>query len=361
DEATGQGGGAGGGGVVIVYEYIKTTGSDYAEWYETKEGVEAGELVALSDEIFNYATSEGPKTIAVLDKAKYGSILLGIVSDAPSEVIGGELASVARHPRPIALAGRVPTKVSTENGPIQVGDPITSSSIAGVGMKATATGRVVGIALESFACAGATPEVGTDSSGVCSGKIMVFINPSWYTAPLAITSEQEIAISDLVIAKLTTTSLILNNLAASSILLGEKVSLDQDGKVRIDGELAVKGLIALDGDMTISGKVSAKVVAAEEFKVKEAADTEEGKSQKTAGSATLPAGASELTIETVKVEENSLIFITPTKLTPQALAVVEKIAGESFKVAVSTEATEDITFNWIIINQELSQGENQEL
>ncbi|OGH16333.1 MAG: hypothetical protein A2869_04810, partial [Candidatus Levybacteria bacterium RIFCSPHIGHO2_01_FULL_40_58] len=167
DDATGQAGGVGGAGIVIVYEYIKTTGADYAEWYETKEDVEAGDLVTPSHESFSYNTTEGLETIAVLEKARIGSALLGIVSAAPSEVIGGELAQAGRNPRPIALAGRVPLKVSIENGPIKVGDSITSSSTPGVGMKATKAGRVIGVALEPY-----------DSDGI--GKIIVFVNPSWY-------------------------------------------------------------------------------------------------------------------------------------------------------------------------------------
>ena len=37
-----------------------------------------------------------------------------------------------------------------ENGPIAAGDPLTSSSVPGVAMKATASGYVIGKALESF-------------------------------------------------------------------------------------------------------------------------------------------------------------------------------------------------------------------
>jgi hypothetical protein len=51
---------------------------------------------------------------------------------------------------PVGLSGRVPIKLSTENGPIKKGDRIMLSSIAGVGMKATTNARIVGIALEDF-------------------------------------------------------------------------------------------------------------------------------------------------------------------------------------------------------------------
>jgi len=64
--------------------------------------------------------------------------------------------------KPVSLAGRVPVKVNSEGGPIQKGDRITLSSVAGVGTKATTTGLTVGIALENF-------------SG-SSGKILVFVD-----------------------------------------------------------------------------------------------------------------------------------------------------------------------------------------
>jgi hypothetical protein len=51
---------------------------------------------------------------------------------------------------PVALSGRVPTKVSLQNGPIAVGDRITLSSIPGVGMKANPLDVAVAIALESY-------------------------------------------------------------------------------------------------------------------------------------------------------------------------------------------------------------------
>jgi hypothetical protein len=62
----------------------------------------------------------------------------------------------------------VPVKVTTENGPIKVGDLITISSVPGVGMKSTKAGGIIGKALEDFD--GAEGEV---------GKVMVFVNTSY--------------------------------------------------------------------------------------------------------------------------------------------------------------------------------------
>lgn len=135
--------------------------ADYSEDLPVKDDVEHGDLVSLSD-------SPNPKTDDrsapfLLQKSQepYDQRLMGIVSS-----FAGDTRTYGFY-QPVAMVGRVPAKVSTENGPINKGDPITSSSFAGVGMKATKQGRVIGIALESW-------------SGNGVGKIMVFVNRTWY-------------------------------------------------------------------------------------------------------------------------------------------------------------------------------------
>ena len=65
----------------------------------------------------------------------------------------------------MAAVGRVPVKVSLENGPIRVGDPLTSSSKPGVAMRATKAGKIVGYALED---------------AQQDGKILIWLQPGTY-------------------------------------------------------------------------------------------------------------------------------------------------------------------------------------
>lgn len=88
--------------------------------------------------------------------------------------------------KPVALAGRIPLKVSSINGNIKQGDPITSSDIPGVGMKATRAGQTIGKALESFDESKAIPC--SDNPQYSCGKILVFINISWFDPDVYITS-----------------------------------------------------------------------------------------------------------------------------------------------------------------------------
>lgn len=64
---------------------------------------------------------------------------------------------------PLALAGRVPCKVSAANGPIQAGDLLTVANLPGHAMRRSGQGPVLGTALQSW------------SAG--EGRIVVLIQP----------------------------------------------------------------------------------------------------------------------------------------------------------------------------------------
>ena len=130
--------------------------ADVAERFPCTDCPSKGELVSISDDL------EVSKT----DKS-YDSNLIGVVSTDPALTLSSELdedGSVA-----VALTGRVPIKVNSEGGSIIPGDPLTSSNEQGVAKKANSSGRVVGLALESFS----ESDEGKDST------IKVFVNPHY--------------------------------------------------------------------------------------------------------------------------------------------------------------------------------------
>jgi len=96
-----------------------------------------GELVALSSE----------SEFTVRPTKKTYDAIIGVTASSSASLLGGTNGSSIT----VATVGRALTKVSTENGPIAIGDYITSSSKAGIGMKAAASGMVVGRALQAFA------------------------------------------------------------------------------------------------------------------------------------------------------------------------------------------------------------------
>ena len=148
----------------IYYEgagdYMRTnaagwaTGSyDFAEMFPSTQALAAGEVVVFGTDSESVMRSSGQT---------YDQKIAGIVSTRPGFLAGeNRIGNV-----PIALAGRVPTFVSAENGAIAPGDPLTTSSLPGYAMKATEAGPIVGYAMESLA------------SG--TGSIVVFVDTSYY-------------------------------------------------------------------------------------------------------------------------------------------------------------------------------------
>ncbi len=125
------------------------TDIDLAENYPiSDETLEAGDIVSLSSTTKTYIISGETEreTIGTLVKAEASSTLplLGIVSTQPGLLLGYDIKEAPV--RPVALAGRVPTKIA---GPIAIGDEVTTSDTPGVGRKASYGESVVGIALEA--------------------------------------------------------------------------------------------------------------------------------------------------------------------------------------------------------------------
>lgn len=121
---------------------------DIAELFEPSQkndGLESGDIVVLDE--------EEEKKIKKSSHS-YSTLIVGVVSTNPNMTMGLlEDNSNEDHP-PVALLGRVPTKVTTENGPIKIGDLIVSSSKPGYGMRCEdydkCQGAVVGKATENL-------------------------------------------------------------------------------------------------------------------------------------------------------------------------------------------------------------------
>ncbi|MBX4195607.1 hypothetical protein KW796_01465 [Candidatus Parcubacteria bacterium] len=116
---------------------INTSGADLAERYTSQEPLDFGEVVSV-DPMNNHAVKK--------TSYQYQPDALGVVSTDPGFVAG----AYTEDSYPIALVGRVPVKVSTENGFIRAGDKLTAASVPGYAMKATLAGHVIGHALENL-------------------------------------------------------------------------------------------------------------------------------------------------------------------------------------------------------------------
>jgi|GEM_PF-2303833 len=130
------------------------TGSyDFAELFPSPEVLIPGDVVVFGNGAEQVKRSTGQT---------YDDRIAGVVSTRPGFLAGNYRPGDS----PIALSGRVPTRVNTENGAIAIGDPLTTSSTPGVAMKATKPGPIVGYAMQPL------------PSG--SGNLIVFIRASYY-------------------------------------------------------------------------------------------------------------------------------------------------------------------------------------
>ncbi len=143
-------------------------GADLAERYSSPDDLKPGEVVAI-----DFTDSHGVRR----STSAYQPEVLGVVSTNPGFVAG----AFTKGSFPIALVGRVPVKVSLENGPILTGDRLTAASMPGYAMKALRAGRTVGIALESLDMAKTEP-CPEDPRKSC-GVVMMFVNLSDYQGP----------------------------------------------------------------------------------------------------------------------------------------------------------------------------------
>ncbi len=126
-------------GLVAIPANTATTTNlaDFAEWIPYSGGMpQSGDILSVG----------GSSISAQLSGKSYDPTLIGVVSTTPYSVAGANDG----HSVVLALTGRVPVKVSLENGVINPGDPITSSSVPGVGMLSTRSGQIIGKALTGF-------------------------------------------------------------------------------------------------------------------------------------------------------------------------------------------------------------------
>lgn len=123
-------------------------------------------------------------------------------------------------------------------------------------------------------------------------------------------------------------STVTGSLRLQSDAMGE---LDiMNGRVKIDtrGNIVVKGSVTVD-------KVNV---------------SEESEADKSIGEAVIPAGETEIVINTTAVTSNSRIFVTAKSEILMPLSVHEKIDGTSFKVRIKQPEAQDVAFDWWVVN-----------
>ncbi|OIQ04351.1 MAG: hypothetical protein COZ86_02355 [Candidatus Moranbacteria bacterium CG_4_8_14_3_um_filter_41_13] len=258
---------------VTLFE-VDNSNADLAEIYPTNdETLLPGEVVSIDRTMIN-----GIKRSA----GAHDRDVLGIISSQPALVIGGKgdegVTGFA-----VALSGRIPVQVSTENGRVVAGDYLTSSSVPGVAMKATKAGVIIGQALQDFNYS--DDEVGlvmtfvkntffngvqlTDSSGLMTGKSILQrlvsdkIETEERADMSAIVTDQVVAGFEIITPKVMTQELAVDTIKPSLTNM-LAVQLGPDGEITF-GEPGKEPTSHIDalGNATFSGVVTAKTIRAE--------------------------------------------------------------------------------------------------
>ena len=149
--------------------------------------------------------------------------------------------------RAIALAGRIPVKVSTINGPIIAGDTITTSQIAGFGMRATEAGATLGTAMQTLIgvndehaevipCPAGTP------AGVTCAKIIIMLAVSHNTG----------------ISTASNSTVQSQSLLAAINVTADKVEVSKS--LVVNGQLSANGLV-INGPAEFNGPAIFKALA----------------------------------------------------------------------------------------------------
>ncbi|HSH31576.1 MAG TPA: hypothetical protein VK963_02805, partial [Candidatus Saccharimonadales bacterium] len=214
------------GNITAASTTITAGAADVAEEYNVTDDAQPGDIVMAQGGI-NVGKSQGT----------YQRAILGVVSTSPGLTLSlrdQNGTATTANPKPIALVGRVPVKVSGENGAIAVGDPLTSSSVPGMAMKATAPGMIIGRALEPF-------------SGE-RGVIEVFVTTSYYSPTDG--SEMQGASSGGLQNGDEASFASLNVSGATTL-----ASLTVTGDAVFEGTVTVSGTAAFQGNIIVAGHI----------------------------------------------------------------------------------------------------------
>lgn len=232
------------GSYLVAY---KLSGADLAEAYYSKDhSIGPGHLVRVDGSL---------KAGVQKTSGAYDDGALGIVTTEPGMILGERTAASGQgKPVLLALAGRVPVRVSLENGPIKAGDYLTSSSTPGVAMKATKPGQMVGKALEDFA------NPNPDSQGT----VMTFVNLTWANPNSGVTADNNlqagaISAADLNVSGTTTTEnlVVTGTATVKELLVGSMISTK---------DITVSGSATFAGDINLAGVGQSRNAITKRFK-----------------------------------------------------------------------------------------------
>lgn len=311
-------------GAYVYYDstgagYMKTNASgwssrstNFAEMFASADPLSPGDVVEFADD----------GTVRLSLGAAYSDRIAGVVSSGSGFIAGSNSGSY-----PVAISGRVSTKVTTENGAIAPGDALTTSSRPGYAMKATASGHIIGYALASM-----SEE---------EGSVLAFMRPQYVsTGEIVAQAPQSIAVN----------SQDIENLNVSGVLSMNGGDIVSVGTLSGIGTWEIRE----NGDIVTNGQLTQVVQSLQHTRVSTYAMTSTETLVQLSGTATMHNGMARVTFENVDPEFNDIIspeesyrvLVTPNGVTGQLYVTDRSNAGFMIRDA---DGGEGVSVDWLVL------------
>jgi hypothetical protein len=135
------------------------------------------------------------------------------------------------------------------------------------------------------------------------------------------------------------------------VLQNSKVKTDEDGnekEIKNDVKtLTLNGILTTDTIKTKHLQTNTLAISDNITKIDE--DTGEEMNASSIGTAVIPAGEMEVTVNTSAITEGSRVFVNPKIPLKQTLAATDIIFGKSFVVKLLDAQLSDLKFDWFIV------------
>lgn len=365
---------------------LSITSFDLAEEYEVSDPtIGPGDVVKFDE-------SSNNNLLVHRTSAAYESKSIGVVSTEPGLYLK-DWAANKKNGRPVALAGRVPVKVSLENGPIERGDFLTTASKPGYAMKATEGGMIIGRAMESF-----NPGTSGDSelvkkelsedlevveeileesvsdgeiskedsvqleeqfnqevvtkpstSGYETGRIMMYVDLGYVGNEEFTKNDDTDEGFEIIDSSPETMGNYFELLQGSE----GKVKLSISGDLNVEGSVTASSFKAPNGETildlnnssfriySVGGKQLLGINSQGRLELDENPES-------SLGSSVIPAGQTEVFVPKSGLSGRSKIFVTFLQSIPNYF--VEQNAGSGFKIVLTEPSESNLNFNYLIIN-----------
>ncbi len=158
---------------LVIAPALASAATLVSQSFVTDKSLPVGSIVSLQKGSTDHVNS------ATAENANY---IFGVVINSDSSELA--VTSSQKNQVDVTTSGIEQVLVSDINGQIFVGDPITASPIAGVGMKATGNVKIVGVAQDKFPNGSASKATYKNKSGqnqtTMLGQVPVLVNVSYY-------------------------------------------------------------------------------------------------------------------------------------------------------------------------------------